>query len=222
MRLRRFAIVGYGVPVNDTEPAPTQPAVYTEIVAMPCGLMEGAPCMAISIGPGITADVLRHAVVADMRPGLSCLLLRSAPWGDPALEHALVSLAGDERFADHVIAAVLPLEAERWANLALHWIADLSRLLRETTTLDEVQKRLGRLVYIPPICELVVYAPAIECVTPRILDPLYEYLNPSGAGVIYGPSAAPRSDADENREYESRALQQLTRCSTPWAIRRGR
>lgn len=170
--------------------------------------------MALDLAPGVDPDEMLHAVVAEMRPGLSCIMLRDVPWGDPSLDYALVSLAGDERFSQQVILAVQPIVAPRWSNLDLHWIADVSVFLREPISQEALMKRLAALTYFPNIRELVAIRPARECVTPSVLDPLYDFLNPAQSGVIYAP--------DDEPGYLESALQQLTRCSTPWAIRRAR
>lgn len=181
------------------------------ISRFPCGELEGAPSLELRVSQLSDPDDLTAMVAANIRPGISVVHLREAPWGSAEWDQALHRLLARPAHAHLTLAAVRSVGEERWSNIRIHWIGDVTTLLRERITSSAVAAAIGGLPYFPPLRELVVYRPALDNVRPTVLDELQGGLDYEGGGYIYAPPG--------DTPYLETALGALTRCASPWALR---
>lgn len=177
----------------------------------PYGELQGAPALAIKVGSIEDTDLLSAVVESQIRPGISVLWVRDAPWGDPLWDQSLHRLLSHPKLGHVTVAAVRSVGSERWSNIRIHWVGDVSSLMSSKTTSANVVQALAQIQYFPPLRELIAIRPALENVRPTLLDELQQGLDYEGAGYIYAPP--------DDTPYMETALHALTRCASPWALR---
>jgi hypothetical protein len=188
----------------------TDPTITAEIARMPWGEFEGAPVLAVDISHGVQAHDLIAKVTAFAHDGIHVLWLRSAPWGETALDQAISHVQNDHRYWKWTFLATRSLDSDMWSMLNLNLVCLVSRLLIEPVSLDTVAERLRQIRYFPTLREVVAVRPHRRNLTPAILDEIANYTN-IGAGWIYAPP--------DDHEYEQTALDATARTGTPWAVR---
>ena len=183
--------------------------IEAEVIACPCGELEGAPSLRIMASGSIDPLDLIRCVETNERPGVSVIWIESAPWGMAEWDTAIRYMADAEAFSHVAIFAKQPLSATRWSGFPkIQWTVDLTDLLRERLTEDAVVTYLAEIAYVPTVRELVAFRPEPFNLQPAILDPLYQYLNPEAGGYVY-----------VNGERAERTVQALSRCMHAWSQR---
>ena len=185
--------------------------VEVSIDRFPFGEMEGAPALALQAGSVGDADLLTAVVESNIRPGVSILWIREAPWGEPLWDQSLHRMLSHPKLSHVTVAAVRSIAADRWSNIRIHWVGDVSSLLASKTTSANVVEAIGQLHYFPPLRELIAIRPDLANVRPALLDELQQGLDYEGAGYVYAPPG--------DTPYMETALHALTRCVSPWALR---
>lgn len=185
--------------------------MQTEIDRFPYGEIEGAPVMAIRSNSKPTPDALALEVARNRRPGLAAVWLKSAQWGTPEWDRALLNLIADPSRGRMHVVAMRDIEADDWSSLDIYWLGDLSTFLAERVLARDISERLGRLKYFPVLQELIVRRPPVANLSPAILDEVFSHLDPRGTATIYAPP--------DDSEYMECALNAITRCATPWMLR---
>ena len=182
-----------------------------EFELFPHGELEGAPVLAVKLNESTTAEQLITQALRNKRPGLRALWLKDAPWGDLDLDTALLKFLGDERTQGLGVVAMRDLDSEHWSQLALYWIADVTKFLGEPCTMLQLEAKIAALRFYPQVREIVLRQPPVTNLKPGLLDEVYAHLNPDGVGSIYCPPG--------DYEYRQTAMVQATRCATPWVVR---
>ena len=179
------------------------------IIACPCGELEGAPSLRIrAAGPQDPYDLLR-CVEINERPGLSVIWIESAPWGLAEWDAAIRIVAEAEALSHMAIFAIQSLASTRWSGYPkIQWTVDLTDLLRAPLTESAVATYLEEIAYIPTVREIVAFRPAPINLTPSLLDPLYQYINPEAGGYVYVEA-----------EQVGRTIGALSRCMHTWSQR---
>lgn len=183
-----------------------------EVVATPCGSLEGAPCLRVRFEEDVAPGTLYHALSANQRPGVSVLWIESAPWGSSLWDQEIRAVLEAPYFTHVAVMAYQHLSAPRWSGFpSIRWVVDISDLLREQLTEQRLVDYLDAVPYTPAVYDLVCFTPHVLNVAPALLDPLYQYLDPSSGGYIY-----------VQEEQADRTVHALSRCMHPWSQRYNR
>ena len=183
--------------------------IEAEVIACPCGELEGAPSLRVRAGGLLDPSELLRVLEVNERPGVSVLWIESAPWGQADWDTAIRIVAESEAMSHVAIFARQPLSATRWSGFPkIQWSVDLTDLLREPLTEAAVIRYLEEIAYVPTVRELVAFRPAPFNLQPAILDPLFQYLNPEAGGYVY-----------VNGERAERTVAALSRCMHAWSQR---
>jgi len=183
--------------------------IEVDIIACPCGELEGAPSLRVRAeGPQTPFDLIRTVEVNE-RPGISVIWIESAPWGLAEWDTAIRMVAESDALSHVAIFAKQGLSATRWSGYPkIQWTVDLSVLLREPLTEAAVIEHLDQIAYVPTVREVVAFRPATFNLQPAILDPLFQFLNPEAGGYVYVEA-----------EQVGRTIGALSRCMHTWSQR---
>lgn len=183
--------------------------IEADIIACPCGELEGAPSLRIRASGQPDPIELMRTVQMHERPGLSVIWIESAPWGLGDWDNAIRLVAESDALSHVAIFAKQSLAATRWSGYPkIQWTVDLTDLLRAPLTESAVATYLEGIAYIPTVREIVAFRPAPINLTPAILDPLYQYVNPEAGGYLYVEA-----------EQAGRTVGALSRCMHTWSQR---
>lgn len=178
---------------------------------IPAGQMEGMACLELVVHQPVEPADLIARVLREQRPGVQALWIKTAPWGDPTWDHAVLHLLSDERLHELQVMALRDVESEVWAGVSLAWVGDATNMVARQVSTEQIRDAAVALPYRPRLDELVVVDPAESNLTPAVLDELFTLFDPQVAAWVY---------ATDTVEYLEKVAALLPRCASPWGLRR--
>ena len=175
------------------------------------GDQQGIPCLCIDAQQLDVTDegcLVRHVSVQRPAGVRVVQLVGNVPWGSVELERAIVMFNADARTEGLDLWAMRSVSEDKWSAMSIWWCHDVSKLMDQPRTANQVIKLIQDLPYIVPATEVVAIKPDAKVLDATVLDEVHTRLD-AGVGWLYV--------SDENLDLATR---EIAKAGTHWGVRR--
>ena len=176
----------------------------------PVGGWQGTPALRCAFyDPAELGIPLIEKLRGSYENGVRLAWIETDLWGNEAWDDFLIKLMNDQIFGEMTVATIRSSVQERWSNIGLDWVIDISQTFAKPMNADTLHLTAIRAAQVPVPSELVWFDPPTENLTVGALEMIFDAYGPTVGAWIYS----------EEKAVSEHAFRTATRAAALWGVR---